>query len=56
VPAGARLSVDVRAEIFNLLNTPAFASPNGVAGGAGFGTITAAGDPRVVQLAVKVLF
>ena len=30
--------------------------PNGVFGSAAFGTITSAGDPRVVQLAVKVYF
>ncbi len=30
------------------------ATPNAVAGAANFGTITTAGDPRVVQLAVKV--
>jgi hypothetical protein len=30
--------------------------PNGVAGTAAFGTITTAGDPRVVQLAVKWSF
>jgi hypothetical protein len=31
-------------------------SPNGVFGSAAFGTITTAGDPRIVQLAVKLLF
>ena len=41
---------------FNLLNTPPLGNPNGVAGSAAFGTITTAGDPRVVQLAVKFLF
>jgi hypothetical protein len=44
------------AEVFNLLNTPPLGNPNGVAGSAAFGTITAAGDPRVVQLAVRLLF
>jgi hypothetical protein len=36
--------------------TPPLGNPNGVAGSAAFGTITTAGDPRVVQLAVKLLF
>jgi len=35
---------------------PAFGLPNGVFGTAAFGSITTAGDPRVVQLAAKVLF
>ena len=33
-----------------------FQAPNAQVGAAAFGTITAAGDPRVIQLAVKVLF
>ena len=47
---------EVRAEIFNLLNTPPFGAPAAVLGAANFGTITSAGDPRVAQLAVKFLF
>jgi hypothetical protein len=43
-------------EAFNLLNEPAFGNPNGVLGSAAFGSITSAGDPRVIQLAVKVGF
>ena len=31
-------------------------APNTVVGSAAFGTITSAGDPRVVQLALKFLF
>jgi hypothetical protein len=46
----------LRAEVFNLLNTPPLGAPNAVLGAANFGTITSAGDPRVVQLALKVLF
>ena len=49
-------AVEVRAEIFNVLNTAQFGAPAGVMGAANFGTITTALDPRVVQLAVKVLF
>jgi hypothetical protein len=47
VPTGSRLSVDVRAEIFNLLNTPPLGNPNAVAGAANFGTITTAGPLAV---------
>jgi carboxypeptidase family protein/TonB-dependent receptor-like protein len=53
VPRGA---FEVRAEIFNLLNTPPLGAPAAVLGAANFGTITSAGDPRVAQLAVKFLF
>jgi hypothetical protein len=49
-------AIELRAEIFNLFNTRNLGAPNGVAGSAGFGTITSALDPRVGQLAVKVLF
>lgn len=51
-----RVSLEARAEVFNLLNTPAFGAPNTVVGSAAFGTITSAGDPRVVQIAAKLVF
>jgi hypothetical protein len=56
VPVASNLSAEFRAEVFNLLNTPPFGAPAGVLGAANFGTITSAGDPRVVQLALKLLF
>ncbi len=56
MPLHATAALEVRAEVFNLLNTPPLGSPNGIAGSAAFGTITAAGDPRVVQLAGKLSF
>ena len=56
LPVRAATAVELRAEIFNLFNTPPLGNPNGVAGSAAFGSITTAGDPRVVQLALKVLF
>jgi hypothetical protein len=55
-PVGGARKLELRCEIFNLLNTPAFNAPNGVAGTAAFGTITSSGDPRVIQLAAKILF
>ena len=56
ISAGAGRSVERRAEAFNVLDTPPLGAPAGVLGTARFGTITAAGDPRVVQLAVKLAF
>ncbi len=56
VPIGSDNAIEVRAEIFNVLNTTNFGTPAAVQGAANFGTITSAFDPRVAQLAVKVLF
>jgi hypothetical protein len=56
VPLGGTRAIELRAEVFNLLNTPNFGAPTAVVGGAGFGTITSALDPRVAQLAMKFLF
>lgn len=53
--AGAR-ALEIRAEVFNATNTPHFGAPNTIVGAPGFGTITSAGDPRLVQFAVKLLF
>jgi hypothetical protein len=52
----ANKTLELRGEVFNATNTPPLGAPNGVLGSAAFGTITSAGDPRVVQLAVKFLF
>ena len=54
--APSRTALEVRAEVFNVTNTPPFGAPNGVFGSAAFGTITTAGDPRVIQLALKLIF
>jgi Carboxypeptidase regulatory-like domain len=56
VPLRAGTALELRGEVFNATNTPPLGAPNTTAGAAGFGTITTAGDPRVVQLAVKLLF
>jgi outer membrane receptor protein involved in Fe transport len=49
-------ALEIRAEVFNLMNWTNFGAPASVLGAASFGTITSALDPRVVQLAVKYLF
>ena len=51
-----RMNFEFRAEVFNVTNTPPLGAPNAVLGTPGFGSITSAGDPRVIQLAVKVNF
>jgi hypothetical protein len=56
VPMNAGTALEVRAEVFNVTNTPPFGAPNGSFGSPAFGTIMTAADPRVVQLAVKLIF
>ena len=51
-----RINLEFRAEAFNLTNTPPLGAPITVLGTPGFGSITSAGDPRVIQFAVKVNF
>jgi len=45
-----------RAEFFNLLNHTNFLPPSTNASAGGFGTITAAFDPRLVQFGLKLSF
>jgi hypothetical protein len=49
-------NVELRFEVFNLTNTPPLGVPNTVLGTPGFGSITSAGDPRVIQLGAKLNF
>jgi hypothetical protein len=56
VPISAHQAFEVRAEAFNATNTPPFGAPNTTVGSAAFGTITTAGDPRVIQLVLKFIF
>jgi hypothetical protein len=50
--------LQLRAEIFNITNTPSFSNPNSSFGTAGFGSITSTGNniPRQMQFAAKLLF
>ena len=56
VPLSGSRALEIRAELFNATNTPPLGNPNTTVGAAAFGTITSAGDPRVVQLAAKFIF
>jgi hypothetical protein len=49
-------AIELRLEVFNLLNTANLGAPAAQLGPASFGTITTALDPRVVQFAVKYWF
>jgi outer membrane receptor protein involved in Fe transport len=51
-----RFNTELRAEAFNVTNTPPLGNPNGSFGSAAFGSITTALDPRVFELVMKVSF
>jgi hypothetical protein len=51
-----RLALELRAEVFNVTNTPPFNDPNGSFGSPAFGSITSAGNPRDFEFAAKVHF
>ena len=51
-----RANLEFRAEVFNVSNTPPLSDPSGSFGSAAFGTIIGAGNPRVFEFAVKLLF
>lgn len=54
---GDRATLELRGEVFNVTNTPAFAQPAATVGTPNFGSITATtSDPRVVQVAAKLHF
>ena len=51
----AETDMELRAEMFDVTNTPAFSQPNGSFGAAAFGSITSTTtDPRVVQFALRL--
>ena len=53
---GESWNIEFRAEAFNLTNTPPLGTPNTVLASPGFGSITSAGDPRVIQFGLKLNF
>jgi hypothetical protein len=56
VPFSETRNLELRVETFNLTNTPPLGAPNAVLASPGFGSITSAGDPRVIQLGIKLNF
>jgi hypothetical protein len=58
VPLNGQVRLQLRAEVFNVFNTPSFGNPNAALGNAGFGSVITTGNniPRQMQFAAKVLF
>ena len=55
-PVWERKTLQFRAEPFNLPNHANFSTPVAALNSGTFGQIQAAGDPRIVQLAMKFVF
>ena len=53
---GGAQSVQVRWEVFNLINHVNFNAPITALNSASFGQIQTAGDPRIMQFALKFTF
>jgi hypothetical protein len=50
-------NIQARWEMFNVTNTPEFGQPQGNITSGGVGSITSlAGDPRVMQFALRIAF
>jgi Carboxypeptidase regulatory-like domain/TonB-dependent Receptor Plug Domain len=56
IPVHERLQLQLRAEFFNFSNRVNLSNPSIAVNGTTFGTIRAAGDPRIGQLALKLTF
>ena len=53
---GEKRSLQFRAEAFNIQNRANFSNPSATISAGTYGKITAAGDPRVLQFALKFMF
>ena len=53
---GERQKLEVRGEAFNILNRANFLNPTATLSSGNFGKILTANDPRIMQLAVKLIF
>ena len=51
-----RASIQFRSEFFNAFNHPNWNAPGRDLGASGFGVVTSAQDPRIIQFGLKVLF
>jgi len=50
------VSLQLRAESFNALNTPHYGNPNASRNSGSFGSVTSASGERVMQFAIKFIY
>jgi hypothetical protein len=55
-PFKERLRLEARGEAFNVINHANFGAPSSSLSSANFGRITSAGEPRILQFALKLHF
>ena len=56
IPLRERVELQLRAEFFNFFNRVNLSNPASAVNGTTFGTIRAAGQPRIGQVALKLSF
>jgi len=57
VPVSEGKSLEIRTEVFNLFNRTEFYNPDGnITDGANFGVVSKARDPRLIQIALRLIF
>jgi hypothetical protein len=56
IPLTEKQSLQFRWEVFNVVNHVNFGAPSSSLNSANFGKITTAGDPRIMQFAIKFDF
>ena len=55
-PITHRLNTQFRAEAFNVANHPNFESVDTALGSGAYGQVTSAGDPRILEFAIKIIY
>jgi hypothetical protein len=56
LPLRESMSIEFRAEFFNIFNHAQFQTPSGSINSSSFGVVTNANDPRIGQIAAKFKF